>query len=63
MTFTIIRLDCRCKHGCRSDGDSNCNEAIECLEATLVTLLEIKFELFKDEIENCCHGNSTGNSE
>lgn len=45
------------------DSDSNRNEAIQSLEATLVAALEKKFEELKAEIkENCCQGNTTGSS-
>ena len=45
------------------DGNSNCTEAIQSLETTLVATLEKKFEQLKAEIkENCCQGNTTGNS-
>ena len=45
------------------DGDSNCNEAIQSLQATLVATLDTKFEQLKAEInENCSQGNTTGRS-
>ena len=40
--------------------DGDCNKAIQSLEATLVTILDKKFEQLKAEIkENCCQGNTT----
>ena len=45
------------------DGNPNCTEAIESLEATLVATLETKFEQLRAEIkQNCCQGNKTGSS-
>ena len=37
------------------DSDSNCNEAIQSLEATLVATLETKSEQLKAEIKKNCY--------